>query len=193
VDRDDWDRRHAAGDHHFGGAPSSFFVAEAERLAPGRALDLACGSGRNAVWLAERGWQVTGVDFSAVALESARRLAAGRGVEVEWVHADVREWRPAQAAYDLVGLVYVHLTAEERRAVLQTAAGALAPHGTLVVVGHDLTNLTDGVGGPRDPSVLFTPDDVAAELPELAVERAERVRRETDAGVAIDALVRARK
>ena len=82
-------------------------------LAPGRALDLACGSGRNAVWLAEQGWTVTGVDFSDVALEQARGLAAERGVEVEWLDADLREWVPDPGAFDLVVVLYLQLPAEE--------------------------------------------------------------------------------
>jgi 2-polyprenyl-3-methyl-5-hydroxy-6-metoxy-1,4-benzoquinol methylase len=76
VNRDDWDRKHAAGEHHFGGAPSSFFVAEAESLPPGRALDLGCGTGRDAVYLAQRGWTVTGVDAVEQAIDAARERAA---------------------------------------------------------------------------------------------------------------------
>jgi 2-polyprenyl-3-methyl-5-hydroxy-6-metoxy-1,4-benzoquinol methylase len=92
VQREDWNRRHGEAGLLFGAEPNRFLVAEVEGLAPGRALDVACGSGRNAVWLAARGWQVTGVDFSGVALEQARGLAAERGVDVEWVEADVLEW-----------------------------------------------------------------------------------------------------
>jgi len=135
------------------------------------------------------------MDFSAVALDKARRLAADRGVTVEWVNADVRDWDPAPASYDLVVVLYLHLPAEQRRAVHARAASALAPGATMLVVGHDLANLAGGHGGPQDPAVLFTPADVAADLADLDVVRAESVRRPvtTDAGevVAIDALVRA--
>ena len=78
--------------------PNRFLVAKSSDLSPGRALDVACGEGRNAVWLAEQGWQVTGVDFSEVALEKARRLAELRGVEAEWVQADLLDYRPAPRA-----------------------------------------------------------------------------------------------
>ncbi|HKP19305.1 MAG TPA: class I SAM-dependent methyltransferase [Gaiellaceae bacterium] len=197
MKREDWNRKHADGEHHFGGAPNRFFVAEAAELAPGRALDLACGAGRNAVWLAEQGWSVLGVDFSEVGLASARALAAERGVEVEWVEADVRDWVPAPASFDLVAVLYLHLPADERRPVLERAAAAAAPGGTVVVVGHDLQNLNGGHGGPQDARVLFTPDDVVAELPGLEVEKAERVLRpvQTEGGEAhaIDAFVRARR
>ncbi len=196
MEREDWNRKHAERGLHFRTDPSRFLVAEVEDLDPGRALDLACGSGRHAVWLAERGWRVTGVDFSDVALDNARRLAGERGVEIEWVRADLRDYVPEERAFDLVAVLYLQLPQAERRLVLSRAASALAPQGTLLVLGHHLANLTEGWGGPSSPDVLFTPEDVAAELPELVVEKAETVRRpvETDEGdeaEAIDALVRA--
>jgi SAM-dependent methyltransferase len=196
VEREDWNRKHGEAGPLFGVEPNRFLVAEVEGLGPGRALDLACGAGRNAVWLAERGWTVTGADFSDVALANARGLADERGVDVEWVQADLREWEPP-GAFDLVGVLYLQVPAEERRLALGRAAEAVAPGGTLLVVGHDLQNLNGGHGGPQDPRVLFTPEDVAAELPGLEVEKAERVLRpvETEDGEAqaIDALVRARR
>lgn len=197
VEREDWNRKHGEAGPLFGVEPNRFLVAEVENLAPGRALDLACGAGRNAVWLAERGWTVTGADFSDVALANARGLAAERGVDVGWVQADLRDWEPPLRAFDLVAVLYLQVPAEERALVLARAAEAVAPGGTLLVVGHDLQNLNGGHGGPKDPRVLFTPEDVAAELPGLEVEKAERVLRpvETEDGEAqaIDALVRARR
>jgi SAM-dependent methyltransferase len=188
-----WRERHAHGYDE----PSRFLVAEVESLPSGRALDIACGMGRNAIWLAERGWRVTGVDYSEVALAEARRRAAERGVQVDWVLADVTEWTPPAEAFDLVAVLYLQLPAHERRLVLERAAASLAQGGRIVVLGHDLSNLTEGWGGPSTPEVLFTPQDVAAELAGLAVERAERVVRrvEDEDGVheAIDALVRARR
>jgi SAM-dependent methyltransferase len=197
VEREDWNRKHAEAGLLFGAEPNRFLVSEVEGLPPGRALDFACGAGRNAVWLAQRGWTVTGVDFSDVALEAARRLAAERGVTVELVQADLREWESGGAAFDLVAVLYLQLPAEERRLVLGRAAEAVAPGGTLLVVGHDVENLNGGHGGPKDPRVLFTPGEVASELPGLEIEKAERVLRsvETEDGEAhaIDALVRARR
>jgi SAM-dependent methyltransferase len=197
VEREDWNRKHGEAGPLFGVEPNRFLVAEIEGLTPGRALDLACGAGRNAVWLAEQGWTVTGVDFADVALANARDLAAERGVEVEWAQADLREWEPPARAFDLVAVLYLQVPAEERRLALGRAAEAVAPGGTLLVVGHDLENLNGGHGGPKDPRVLFTPDEVAGELPGLEIEKAERVLRPvaTDDGEvqAIDALVRARR
>jgi SAM-dependent methyltransferase len=197
VEREDWNRKHGEAGPLFGVEPNRFLVAEAADLPSGRALDLACGAGRNAVWLAERGWTVTGADFSGVALANARGLAADRGVDVEWVQADLRDWVPPPREFELVAILYLQLPAGERRPVLARAAEAVASGGTLLVVGHDLQNLNGGHGGPKDPRVLFTPEDVAAELPGLEVEKAERVLRpvETEDGEvqAIDALVRARR
>jgi len=195
MDRQAWDQRYSGEDLLWRADPNRFLVAQVRDLAPGRALDVACGEGRNAVWLAEQGWTVTGVDFSQVALDKARRLADQRGVMVEWVNADVVDWEPPRAGYDLVALLYLHLPEEQRRVVHTRAASALAAGGTLLVIGHDLTNLDEGYGGPQDSAVLFTPDDVAADLAGLDIVRAERVRRpvSTEAGEvdAIDALVRA--
>ena len=177
--------------------PNRFLVEIVEPLAPGRALDLACGAGRNAVWLAERGWRVVGVDFSEVALAAARRLASERGVHVDLVHADLLEYEPPAGAFDLVALLYLHVPAHERRVVLDRAAAAVAPGGRLLVVGHDAANPREGYGGPKDPRVLYTAEDVVRDLEGLEIERAERVRRpvETDEGPreAIDCLVLARK
>jgi SAM-dependent methyltransferase len=195
MEREDWNRKHGEGALLFGAEPNRFLVAEVAELSPGRALDLACGSGRNAVWLAARGWQVTGVDFSDVALGQARALAAEREVEVEWLEGDLLEWEPADRAYDLVVVLYLQVPAAERRRILARAAAAVAPGGTLLVVGHDLENLNGGHGGPKDPRVLFTADEVATDLDGLEIEKAERVLRpvETEEGEvqAIDALVRA--
>ena len=192
-----WNRRYGDAELLWTAKPNRFLVAEVESMTPGRALDLACGEGRNAVWLAERGWRVTAVDFSDVGLAKAERLAASRGVEVEWILADVLDYRPPAGAFDLVAVLYLQLAAAERRLAHARAAEALAPGGTIFVVGHDLLNLTEGYGGPSEPAVLYTPEDVAGDLSGLLVERAERVRRPVpvDGGeaVAIDALVRAVK
>jgi len=195
VESSQWDRRWRERALERRLEPAGLLVAETAELQPGRALDLACGAGRNAVWLAERGWRVTAVDFSAVALRMARELAAERGVEVEWVHADLRTYEPLRGVFDLVLVLYLHLPAIERRLVLARAAAAVAPGGTFLLLGHDLANLDTGAPGPSDPAVLYTPDDIARELPGLRIVRAERVerlvQREGVEARAIDALVRA--
>ena len=178
TDSSEWDARYAASPGLvWTGEPNRFVVQELAHLPPGRALDLAAGEGRNAVWLAARGWQVTAVDFSRVAVERGRRLARERGVHVDWHVADLREWTPPRASFDLALIAYLHLPATDLAGILQRASQALAPHGTLLVVGHDRTNLTDGVGGPQDPARLYTPEEIVAKLDGLRVRRADTARR----------------
>lgn len=193
MKREDWNRRYAGAESLWSAKPNRFLVAEVAGLEPGRALDLACGEGQNAVWLAGLGWEVTAVDYAEVAIAKGIERAAREGVAVDFHADDLLRYRPEARAFDLVLILYLHMPSDGRRLVLERAAAAVAPGGTLVLVGHDLLNLTEGVGGPSDPDLLFTPDDVAAELHGLDVEKAERVLRDVhDADrPAIDALVRA--
>lgn len=195
MDANVWDERYAGDDLVWSAEPNRFLVAQVGVLPPGRALDLACGEGRNAVWLAECGWDVTGVDFSKVGLDKARRLAEARGVTVQWELADVTEYTPAPGSFDLVIVMYLHLPQAARRVAFRHAAAAVATGGTLLVVGHDITNPSAGWGGPRDSAVLYGPEDVVGDLVGLEMVKAERVQRPvpTDDGVkiAIDVLVRA--
>lgn len=195
MDREEWNRRYTGRELLWTGEPNRFLVAEAAGLEPGRALDLACGEGRNAVWLAAHGWQVTGVDFSEVALEKARLLADARGVEAQWIVTDLLEYRPEPRAFDLVLVFYLQVPEAQRRTIARAAVEAVAPGGTFLLVAHDRANLEQGHGGPQEPAVLYTAEDVVAELDGLRIERAGRVERpvQTPDGerVALDALVRA--
>jgi SAM-dependent methyltransferase len=195
MDAADWDRRYAGQDLLWSAEPNRFVAEELGGLPPGDALDLASGEGRNALWLAERGWAVTAVDFSPVAVERGRRLAEARSLRLDHVVADLASWSPAERAFDAVVIAYLHLPLETMRTVLARAAAALRPGGVLLVVGHDRTNIAEGVGGPRDPGILHTPARITGALPEMVVERAERVPRPvTVDGVtrsAVDTLVRA--
>ena len=195
MDASEWDVRYAKAELEWGAEPNRFLVQEIEGLEPGRALDIAAGEGRNAIWVAARGWTVTAVDFSPVAIEKARRLAAERGVDVEWVVADVVDYAPGTEVFDLAVVFYLHLVASEMRKVLGRAAAALRRGGTLLIVGHDRANLTDGVGGPQDPAILLDAQVVASELEDLVIEKAGRILRRVEGAErkAIDTLVRARK
>lgn len=197
MEREHWNRRYAGRELLWTASPNRFLVAETEELAPGRALDLACGEGRNAVWLAQRGWTVTGVDFSDVALDKALRLASAGEVEVRWVPADLREYRAEPQAYELVLLFYLQVPAAERTPIVRAAAAGVSPGGTLLLVAHDRSNLEHGYGGPQEPGVLYTAGDLVSDLEGtgLRIERAERVERPVREGesehVALDVLVRA--
>jgi SAM-dependent methyltransferase len=195
VKRADWNRRYAAVDSLWSARPNRFLVAEVADLEPGSALDLACGEGQNAIWLAGLGWEVTAVDYADVAVAKGIERAGSAGVAVDFHVHDLLDYRPESQAFDLVVVLYLHMSSDGRKLVLERAANAVAPRGTLVLIGHDLLNLSEGVGGPSDPDLLFTPEDVAAELPGLEVEKAERLLRDVDGHdrPAIDALVRARR
>lgn len=200
VDAQQWDERYSGAEFEWSVHPNQFVAAELAGLPPGRALDLAAGEGRNAVWLAERGWSVTAVDFSRVGLDKGRKLSAARGVgdgRIDWVVADLSGYEPPGGAFELVLIAYFQAGPALRARVLAAAAAALAPGGTLLVIGHDLTNLTEGVGGPQSPEVLYTPEAITAGLPGLRIVRAERVRRPVErdgtTAAAIDALVRAER
>ena len=196
MDATAWDARYAATELIWTAEPNRWVTEVLAGRPPAAAVDLACGEGRNAIWLAERGWSVTGVDFSAAALDKARALARQRGVAVDWQHADLANWR-AQQPVDLMLLAYLQVPQELRRSVHRAAAQALPPGGTLLVIAHDSTNLTHGTGGPQDPAVLFTAADVLADVEGLALTtvRAERVDRpvEGQPRPAIDALIELRR
>ena len=179
-----WDARYA--ERGWLREPSSTVVAAVGDLPPGRAVDLAAGPGRHARWLAARGWSVTAVDFSAVGIGQGR--AADPAGAVEWVVADAAQWSPA-GPVDLVLAAYVQLGA----AGLQRAAGWLAPGGRLVVVGHALRNLVDGVHGPKDPAHLQTEEVLRAGARGLVVERLEEVLRPDEGGTVVELLLVARR
>lgn len=184
----DWDARYAAEPTLWGTDPNQYVRARLGLDEPARAVDLACGNGRNALWLARRGWQVTGVDISGVALERARDRAGELGVEVEWVHGDVRTWAPANLV-DVVLVAYLHLPTAELVDLLAKAAGWLRPGGRLIYIGHSRTNHARGVGGPSEPTVLAEIADLATAAEGLRTVALEHLLRVTDAGTAIDILL----
>ena len=205
MDAAAWDDRYAATELVWSSGPNQFVEQALTDLPPGRALDLACGEGRNARWLAERGWQVTAMDFSAVAIEKGRRLGEqlpdDRAGRIDWQVGDALE-TPLPAELDLVVIAYLQVTASERSTVMRRAFAALAPGGTVFVIGHDTTNLTEGTGGPPDPAVLYNAADVLGDLADepLEVIRAERVARTVEGvdehgsdGTAWDVLVHVRR
>jgi len=198
-----WDERYAGSELIWGAGANRWVAQHTATLNPGRAVDLACGEGRNAVYLAERGWHVVGVDFSAVAIDKARQLEQSRAdggaahPPVRWVCADVTDYHPDPI--DLALLVYLHLRPPARQAVLTAAVAALAPGGTVLVVGHNTRNIAEGTGGPQDPGLLYTAADIVTDLagiaPELVVDSATEPLREVPGAdrPAIDTVVRAHR
>ncbi len=199
MDATHWDARYAASSALWPTDPNVWVREATQSLPPGRALDVAAGEGRHAIWLASRGWLVDAVDFSRQGLDKGREAARARGVadRITWIESDVVETAPSADAYDLVVVAYLQLPARQLGSALRSATAAVRPGGTLVVVGHDAANLTGGVGGPQDFRVLYGPHDIVAHLfgTGLVVERAETARRPVP-GVerpALDAVVVARR
>lgn len=160
-----WDARYAGSDRVWSGNPNNVLVREVEGLKPGTALDLGCGEGADAVWLARQGWRVTAVDISRVALERAAGHAKAEGIAeglIDWQHHDLGETFP-DGTYDLVSAQFLHSPNDmPRERILRAAAAAVAPGGVLLVVGH--------AGFPAwetdpHPEVHFpTPDEVLESL-----------------------------
>lgn len=176
TDAEAWNRWYTENDR--GWAPASSSVrAILNGLAPGRALDLGAGDGRNAVWLAGRGWHVTAMDFSAAALDIGRGRAFAEGVTdlITWSVADVTTCAPARGSLDLVLAAFLHLPGPDLDRVIARNAPGLAPGGLFLYIGHDPADPREGTAGTRDPSVLHDSVRVAAwaRASGLEVESAE--------------------
>ena len=187
---EEWDERYAER-QQWSAEPNAQIAALLADLPPGDAVDLAAGEGRHALWLAGLGWHVTAVDFSDVGL-SRGRAQQGAG-EVIWVTADVTAWSAEPESLDLVLVAYLHLAEADTTALFSRAVGWLRPGGRLLVLGHDVENVTAGVGGPQEPAILHSVDRLAPVAALLDVDRLEQVRRETPAGTALDTLLWGRR
>ena len=161
MDAEAWNERYAAAESVWSLTPNVFVAEQLADLSPGTGVDLAAGEGRNALWLAGRGWHMIAVDFSSVGLHRGR--AREPEADVEWVCADATTWTTTEPV-DLVVVAYLQLPAEQRRAAVRAGWAALKPGGTFLWVAHDSTNLTEGTGGPQDPAVLMTAEDVVDDL-----------------------------
>ncbi|MGC5321046.1 FAD-dependent oxidoreductase [Micromonospora arida] len=161
-----WEERYQSRPSVWSGRPNPQLVAEVTDLAPGRALDVGSGEGADAVWLAERGWQVTAVDISTTALSraAAHAEAVGVGDRIEFTHADLRDKPPTEEAYDLVSAQFMHLPPAERRELFGRLAAAVAPGGVLLIVGHHPADLWGSAHRMHMPDAMYTAQDVAADL-----------------------------
>lgn len=168
FDQEYWDERYRSSTHLWSGEPNRYLVSEASELSPGTALDAGCGEGADAIWLAGRGWQVTAVDLSAVALERAAAQAAEVGAEVagriDWQPVDLTTWNPGQGGFDLVSAQYVHLPAGQRLPLWQRLAAAVRPGGSLLIAGHHPSDLHTTIRRPKHPELFFTGADISAAL-----------------------------
>jgi SAM-dependent methyltransferase len=194
----EWDERYASMDQVWSGRPNGALVAEVAQLRPGRALDVGCGEGADAVWLAQQGWDVTALDVSQVALDRAAMHARHAGATVRWVHAGLVEARLPTAAFDLVSAQYpalLHTPGDDAENALLTA---VAPGGTLLVVHHADVDTEQAKAHGFDPADYVSPADVGALLDDSwQVETDEKRPRDISGGAGAqhthDVVLRARR
>lgn len=187
MDEAFWDERYGSRDSLWSGDPNPQLVREAQSLQPGVGLDVGCGEGGDAIWLAQLGWHVTGVDISSVALARARAHAAQTGSDLadrlEWLHVDLDDFIPEPNSYSLVSAQFVHLATGQREDLHRRLADAVAPGGTLLIVSHDLSDLGTTMRRPPFPEFFATPEETVNALPTdewLVVVAEARPRRATD-------------
>ena len=168
FDEASWDERYRTHSSLWSANPNDHLISEASHLSPGAALDVGCGEGADAIWLAGGGWQVTAADLSAVAIQRGASHAAQAGAEIaeriEWLHADLTAWDPGLARYDLISAQYLHLPAGPRQALFRCLAASVTPGGTLLIVGHHPSDLQTTMPRPPMPELYFTGDDIVAFL-----------------------------
>jgi 2-polyprenyl-3-methyl-5-hydroxy-6-metoxy-1,4-benzoquinol methylase len=167
---DYWDARYEAEAYAYGTEPNVYFRRQLDALPPGRLLLLAEGEGRNAVYAARKGWQVTAIDFSNEARAKAQRLAASQGVRLDYRVEDLLDlaWQQL-ATYDAIGLIYAHFPAAERQAVHAAVAASLAPGGHLILEAFNPRQLGLSSGGPRTAELLYEPATLARDFTGLTL------------------------
>lgn len=159
---DFWDYRYSLRNAEWDAEPNEWIVNAVSGVDPGSALDVGCGEGADAIWLAQRGWDVTAVDISAVALERAR-LADHTG-RVHWQREDLLTWEPPTLKFDLAAAHFLRFEKPEREIVFGKVLRAVRAGGTLLVVAHDVSDLETTIGRFPMPQSYYTAADIAALL-----------------------------
>jgi SAM-dependent methyltransferase len=178
-----WDERYREPDLTYGEAPNDFLVEQVGSLKPGNCLCIAEGQGRNAVWLARQGFQVTAVDQSSVGMARAGELAGARGVELTTEVADLADFDFGSARWDNIVSIFGHLPSDLRRDVHRRIVDALKPGGVFLIEAYTPAQLgTSGTGGPSDPDMLLTADTLRSELAGLETLLAREITREVNEG-----------
>ncbi|MGD0312483.1 MAG: class I SAM-dependent methyltransferase [Acidimicrobiales bacterium] len=200
VDRGDaeWDERYASAEQVWSGEPNSSLVSEVEHLEPGTALDVGCGEGADAMWLGGRGWRVTAIDVSDVALQRAARAARQSCVHVHWVHAGLLDASLPPAGFDLVSAHYAALLHTPAHDAERRLLAAVAPGGHLLVVHHADVDTEEAKAHGFDPADYVSPGDVASFLDDswqvtFDERRPRRVHAGAGAGHSHDVVLHARR
>ena len=198
FDRDFWERRWAQAlrehpDQVVSRPPNAHLVGEVGDLAPGIALDAGCGHGAEAIWLAASGWRVTAVDFSRTALDVARSTAEGVGADIaariEWIEGDLGSWEPPHRRFDLVSCLFVHVAGSVREMVTRLGT-AVAPGGTIVLVGHLPVDPATGEPSPAAGQSQVTVAEAIAALDAQEWHIVVAEERARAGGTGADAVVR---
>lgn len=176
-----WDERFGGEDFAYGREPNELLRAEAHRIPKGRVLCLAEGEGRNAVFLASLGHEVTAVDFSREGLRKTERLARERGVTVRGVLADLADYEPEEGFTGIVA-IFAHLPLPARKRVHGWVPRVLVPGGVLVLEAYTPAQLAKNTGGPREPALFMTLEGLKTELAPLRFEIGREVEREIHEG-----------
>lgn len=167
--REYWDHRYGSDQRIWSGNVNQRLAEQAAGLPPGAALDLGCGEGADALWLARQGWEVTALDVSAVAVERAAAHAAATdpdaAARITWQQADLMTWEPPAARFDLVSIQFLHFPRPQLEALLNRLATSVRPGGTLLVVAHHPSDLDTTAHRPDHPELFLSPDELAALLP----------------------------
>ncbi|QSX34152.1 class I SAM-dependent methyltransferase [Shewanella avicenniae] len=173
-----WDEIFNSDRYVYGTEPNQFLAENVQQLPKGKVLCLADGEGRNSVFLAKQGYQVTAVDLSKVGLEKAAKLAASQGVAVEYIHADLAEFEFGTEQWDAIVSVFCHLPSSLRQQVHQRALQGLKPNGVFLLEGYTPRQLAFGTGGPKMLDLLMEPDAIAAEFAEANILQLAEIERD---------------
>jgi len=177
-----WNERYSIPEYVYGTEPNDFVAAQVGKIPMGRVLEIGAGEGRNSVFLAQQGYEVTSVDQSSVGLEKARKLAEQKGVKIVTVEANLHDYEIEPEAWQGIVATFLHLPVGLRRRVLKHCAHGLAKGGVLILEAFTPSQLKYDTGGPKDPLELYTLEDLRADLVGLNIELGEELERNVSEG-----------